>query len=192
MSGQAILIGGTSHTGKSTLAQSFGAALGWPVISTDDLARHPGRPWPRPKPHVTECYTKLSTETLVTLLHHHHQTLRPLLVQKAEAGPVVIEGNAVRPEFWPNPVPHICLRLCLIGSERDLTQRINHSAVGTGHLKNVTLVESFLARTLHDQNHLLTAAQKYGWDIASLSDSVTADDLVPYYLCLKECQKKRI
>ncbi|MEL7245323.1 MAG: 2-phosphoglycerate kinase, partial [Cyanobacteria bacterium J06573_2] len=40
-----ILIGGSSHVGKSTLAQSLANKLNWNYISTDKLARHPGRPW---------------------------------------------------------------------------------------------------------------------------------------------------
>ena len=38
-----ILIGGSSHVGKSTLAQSLASKLGWRYISTDSLARHPGQ-----------------------------------------------------------------------------------------------------------------------------------------------------
>lgn len=38
-----ILIGGSSHVGKSTLAQYQAAKLGWNYRSTDKLARHPGR-----------------------------------------------------------------------------------------------------------------------------------------------------
>ena len=40
-----LLIGGTSHTGKTTLAQSLAQQLDRDCISTDSLARHPGRPW---------------------------------------------------------------------------------------------------------------------------------------------------
>ena len=40
-----ILIGGSSHTGKSTAAREIAGRLGWSHLSTDSLARHPGRPW---------------------------------------------------------------------------------------------------------------------------------------------------
>ena len=40
-----ILIGGTSHAGKSTLGLSLAEKLGWDYLATDSLARHPGRPW---------------------------------------------------------------------------------------------------------------------------------------------------
>lgn len=55
-----ILIGGALHAGKSTLAKTLALKLGWRYVSTDSLARHPGRPW-KPKPnrvpdHVAEHY----------------------------------------------------------------------------------------------------------------------------------------
>ena len=43
-----LLLTGTSHVGKSTCAGKVGAALGWPVVSTDALARHPGSGKPDP------------------------------------------------------------------------------------------------------------------------------------------------
>ncbi len=43
-----ILIAGSSHVGKSTFAARLTKALGWSLISTDSLARHPGRPAYRP------------------------------------------------------------------------------------------------------------------------------------------------
>jgi 2-phosphoglycerate kinase len=39
-----LLIGGTSNVGKSTVAQAVAKKLGFEVLSTDKLARHPGRP----------------------------------------------------------------------------------------------------------------------------------------------------
>jgi adenylate kinase family enzyme len=64
-----ILIGGSSRIGKSTLAESLAMKLGWRHISTDSLARHPGRPW-RAKPesvplHIAEHYLSLSTNALI-------------------------------------------------------------------------------------------------------------------------------
>ena len=64
-----VLIGGTSHVGKSTLSESLAARLGWTRISTDTLARHPGRPW-KPAPekvpdHVAEHYLSLSVNELI-------------------------------------------------------------------------------------------------------------------------------
>ena len=72
-----ILIGGSSHVGKSTLADSLAAKLGWAQISTDKLARHPGRPW-QPEPqqvpdHVAEHYLSLSVRELIEDVLHHYK-----------------------------------------------------------------------------------------------------------------------
>ena len=62
-----ILIGGSSHAGKSPLGLSLAAKFGWSYRSTDKLARHPGRPWVSANKkaipeHVAEHYGTLSVE----------------------------------------------------------------------------------------------------------------------------------
>ncbi|MEK1850498.1 MAG: hypothetical protein AAAC48_01095 [Phyllobacterium sp.] len=42
-----ILIGGSSNVGKSTVADALAEKLGRCCVSTDSLAKHPGRPWPQ-------------------------------------------------------------------------------------------------------------------------------------------------
>lgn len=72
-----LLIFGTSHVGKSTLANRLGEALGWQMTSTDSLARHPGRPWPEVKAPVAEYYSSLSDETISWFPRAHHENMRP-------------------------------------------------------------------------------------------------------------------
>ena len=73
---QIILIGGTSHIGKSTLGKALAIELKGEYIATDNLARHPGRPWSIDKsatikPHVAEYYQSLSARKLLSdvLIH---------------------------------------------------------------------------------------------------------------------------
>lgn len=72
-----ILIGGSSHVGKSSLAKSLASRLGWTQISTDKLARHPGRPWRREQEkvpnHVAEHYLSLSVDELLKDVLHHYK-----------------------------------------------------------------------------------------------------------------------
>lgn len=175
--GQTILIGGTSHTGKSTLAAALGDALGWPVVSTDSLARHPGRPWPAPKPHVAEVYTNLSTQTLVTLLQHHHHYMRPLLKQLAIKGPVILEGNAVRPEFWPDAAPMLRARICLTAPPDTLRDRMMESAGATAG-ENARLIEAFWNRSVADQTDLVKTATAQSWTTFDLSEEGALDDVL--------------
>ena len=80
-----VLIGGSSHAGKSTLAQSLASHLGWSCRSTDEgLAPHPGRPWqvkPREVPkHVADHYLSLSVDELITdVLRHYKGNVWPLI-----------------------------------------------------------------------------------------------------------------
>jgi len=90
-----ILIAGTSHVSTR---------LGWQAISTDSLARHPGRPWPGIPAPVEEYYTALSAETIHWFLKVHHQNIwpliRPMIDSSSHTGnPAIFEGAALRPEF---------------------------------------------------------------------------------------------
>lgn len=86
---QGLLIAGTPHYCKSTLARRVGAALQWPVTSTDELARHPGRPWPRPPELVRKYYENLSDETIDHFLRWHH-----VVELNAAAAMSMVEGPA--------------------------------------------------------------------------------------------------
>lgn len=105
-----LLIGGSSHVGKSTIGQSLASHLGWNFQSTDELARHPGRPWQtRPKEvprHVANHYLFLSAYELIEdVLHHYRENVWPLIedivtfhATDASADKLVIEGSALLPE----------------------------------------------------------------------------------------------
>jgi adenylate kinase family enzyme len=72
----AILIGGTSHLGKTTLSKLLADGLDTQPVSTDSLTRHPGRPWQTgssPVPDkVTHHYQELSTDELVEDVLQHY------------------------------------------------------------------------------------------------------------------------
>jgi shikimate kinase len=105
-----LLIGGTSHTGKSTLATALAEQLGWHMRTTDTLARHPGRPWPTPTwsvpSHVSEHYATLSIEELFAdVLQHYQTTIWPMAkamiesyAQSDSKPGLVLEGSALWPE----------------------------------------------------------------------------------------------
>jgi hypothetical protein len=106
-----LLLGGTSHAGKSTLAQGLSERLGWDRLSTDSLARHPGRPWRTPvrevPPHVAEHYLSLSTDELMEDVLRHYRGLWPEIRDRIFARTIdgtlpglIIEGSAL----WPDTV----------------------------------------------------------------------------------------
>ena len=105
-----ILIGGTSNAGKSTLAAHLAGRLGWTHVSTDSLARHPGRPWKRyPEevpPHVAAYYLDLTVEEMMVSVLDHYRRIWPLAAalirrhaEDAGAGGLVLEGSALLPQL---------------------------------------------------------------------------------------------
>lgn len=87
------------------------AKLGWSYLSTDKLARHPGRPWVGADgkaipEHVAEYYRKLSVEALfLDVLSHYEKNVLPqveVIVRHASdlsAECLLIEGSALCPGF---------------------------------------------------------------------------------------------
>ncbi len=101
---EAILISGTSHVGKSTLAERLAGRHGWAGLSTDGLGRHPGRPWLGVPAPVLEFYERLTPETIHWFLKVHHENMwrqvRPMIEAERAAGrPFVPEGAALRPAY---------------------------------------------------------------------------------------------
>ncbi|MFE3854930.1 hypothetical protein ACFXPN_27835 [Streptomyces griseorubiginosus] len=72
-----VVIGGTSNTGKSTVAGAVAERLGFAHRSTDLLARHPGRPWRTPErevpPHVAEHYATPAVDELIDSVLGHYE-----------------------------------------------------------------------------------------------------------------------
>ena len=103
-----FLIGGSSNVGKSRVAQAFSEKLGWSCVSTDSLAKHPGRPWrqttAKVPDHVAEHYLSLKANELMESVILHHRWMSPLVAELVRAtvndaglGKLVLEGSAL----WP-------------------------------------------------------------------------------------------
>ncbi|MEW2546865.1 AAA family ATPase [Streptomyces sp. NPDC047002] len=169
-----VLIGGTSHTGKSTVARAVADRLGFECLSTDGLARHPGRPWPTPErtvpPHVDAHYRILTEAQLITSVLDHYRRLWPRIEElvtaralaPADTAGLVLEGSAL----WPAEVarltaPHTAA-VWLAADEDVLAARI-HATSGYERLTPAgrTPVEKFLARTLRYQAAMLDLVRRH-------------------------------
>lgn len=171
-----ILIGGSSHSGKSALSESIAATLGWNKISTDTLARHPGRPWksePEKVPdHVAEHYLSLSVDELIKdVLHHYRVNVWPKVeeivashIKDPSSNGLIIEGSAL----WPELVATLELRniaaLWLTTSEEVFRQRIrDESLYHSKSLRGRRMIDKFLERTLVYNTQMIEIANQHGF-----------------------------
>ena len=183
-----ILIGGSSHSGKSALSESIAANLGWNRISTDTLARHPGRPW-RPEPekvpdHVAEHYLSLSVdELIVDVLHHYRVNVWPQvekivashITDPSRAG-LVIEGSALWPELVATLDFDNIATLWLTASEPVFRQRIrDESQYHSKSLRGQRMIDKFLERTLVYNAQMIEIANRHGFILVDVQQSNLAE-----------------
>ena len=189
-----VLIGGTSHTGKSTVARAVAERLGFDCRSTDKLARHPGRPWRTPEwappPHVAEHYSGLDVDELIRSVLDHYDRLWPrieeLITDRVTGdGPgLVLEGSAL----WPARVAGLTAvpgtrAVWFTADEAVLRERMRSSA-GYAQLtgREQYLVDKFLARAERFQTlvaqgvdaHDLARIDTGGRSVGELADAVLA------------------
>jgi 2-phosphoglycerate kinase len=178
-----ILIAGSSHVGKTTLAKRLAASLCLTMISTDGLARHPGRPWPRVRPQVAEYYARLSSETIYWFLRVHHENMWPGLKAMIEGEiqarrPFVLEGSALRPEFIAPLVSDSIVGICLHADADFLRERMRVEAGyrQAGETER-GLIDRFIERSLRDNLEMLRAAQENGLRIVDVAEPGALADL---------------
>ena len=171
-----VLIGGSSHVGKSTLAESLAATLGWVHVSTDSLARHPGRPWksaPEEIPdQVAHHYLCLSVDELIEdVLRHYRVNVWPkveaIIASHSDLTTttgVVLEGSAVWPEFVTSLNLDKVNALWLTASEEVFRQRIHDGSLyGSKSPRERKMIDKFLERTLAYNTRMVGAANQHGF-----------------------------
>ncbi|MFB9947252.1 AAA family ATPase [Rhizobium puerariae] len=184
-----ILIGGSSHVGKTTLARRLAEALGWNMVSTDSLARHPGRPWPSVRQPVAEYYARLSPETIYWFLRVHHENMWPgirrIIEEELQAGrPFVFEGSALRPESIA-PLVSEAIAGVFLHADNDFLQERMQSEAGYRQAGEADrrVMDSFIERSLRDNSEMRADAEKHGLRMVDVADAgaVTGlfDELVP-------------
>lgn len=135
------LIGGTSHAGKSTVAQALSDKLCWDYQPTDKLARHPGRPW-RPdrepvKRFVAHHYLSHTPDELVaSVIHHFKKNVWPLVLEivteratKPLTNCLVMEGAALLPDLVTQLGFENVASVWLTASDGFFRQRIHQSSL---------------------------------------------------------------
>ncbi|MFT6657661.1 hypothetical protein [Maritalea sp.] len=178
-----ILITGCSHSGKSSLAASLSSKLGVETIHSDDLARHPGRPWPEPQPAVVEFYSSLSAHTVFWLLQAHYQNFNFLIEDMimqcvAQKTPFIFEGSAIRPSLLQISADLPIRNICLTADELTLRARIQASC-NWENLDNDarTIVETFTTRTISDNAELMQTANFNNFEVFRTDAGQSIDNI---------------
>ena len=171
-----LLITGTSHVGKSSLATGISKVHDIELLQTDKLGRHPGRPWPRVKPFIGEFFGKLSAETVFQFLLIHHQNMwryvEPLIQNKMTEGKgFVFEGCALRPEYIDPLLGESLQAVCLTADDAFITDRIHASSeFETLAAEHQRIVSAFIDRSLRDNALQAEKAAEYGIPCVDVSD----------------------
>jgi hypothetical protein len=165
------------------------ARLGWEAISTDSLARHPGRPWPTPTwvvpDHVGEHYRTLTPDALIDSVLAHYGRMWPMVRGMIEtragdphAGSLVLEGSAL----WPELVAELDLpavrAVWLTADDALFTARIRReSRFDDADAARRQLIESFAARTRLYDAMMLAHVRRLGLPCVEVSAAMSEDDV---------------
>jgi ABC-type cobalamin/Fe3+-siderophores transport system ATPase subunit len=180
-----VLIGGTSHVGKSTLARALATSLGFRHESTARLARHPGRPWTATRPDVQEHYARLSVDELTVQQLEHYERMWPLVERQVrdELGPggegLVLDGSGVLPQRVALLPPDRVAAVWLTAAPTVLRDRIHAgSRIEERSDDERRAAQKFLGRTELYQTWLLADLERAGLPHLDVSDGPGVDDLV--------------
>ncbi len=198
---RAILIGGTSHAGKSTLAAALAAHLSWEHRSTDRLARHPGRPWSvngRPVPsHVAEHYATLSPdELLADVLEHYRVNVMPQVQEilntpaaDASSCGLVLEGSALWPDYVANLLGDEVMAVWLVAPDKVIADRIRgNSRCADASATEQHLIQKFIDRTLLYNRQLITSLAQHGLTSLKAHAAPKPTDHIAYILNRLHCK----
>jgi 2-phosphoglycerate kinase len=179
-----ILIAGTSHVGKSTLACLLSERLRCEAISTDSLARHPGRPWAGIPVPVEEYYAQLSADTIHWFLKVHHQNIWPLIRamidRRSGTGTTTIfEGAALRPEFISPLLDSTVAGVFLHADNDFLLERMRSEArYQDATAKRQRIMDAFIERSLRENTEMLASAQEHRVPIVDVTQGEELEKLL--------------
>lgn len=185
MTPRLFIIGGTSHVGKSTLGAAVASRMGWRWVSTDSLARHPGRPWrdapEQVPPHVIEYYRDLSLdERMQSVLQHYRSMWEPLVLPLMTGDePLVLEGSALLPELVVTVLSQETRAVWLVADEGVVERRIRiESAYDSRDAQGRLLIDSFAERA-GAFNHLIAEeVERFGLQKIEVGETTELDELL--------------
>lgn len=185
-----VLIGGASHTGKSTLGARLARSTGRQHLPTDSLSRHPGRPWrdddSELPSHVVEHYRDLSvTELLASVSHHYKRNVWPIVRAYVQTRldnpfdlPLLIEGSAVLPDLVASAGFADTRAVWLTASDRLLREMIaTSSRLESRGEDEALLIQKFTSRAVAFNQDLQRVAQTHDQHVVDVGASTAETEL---------------
>lgn len=185
-----VLIGGSSNIGKSALAQALAEKLGWRCVSTDSLARHPGRPWRKTtgkvSDHDAEHYLSLKANELLESVILHHRKMSPVIaefvrstVKDEGSRKLVLEGSALWPFITSGHHMKEVGAVWLTAGPETLRSRIYEgSGFTTASEQSRAMISRFLERTLLFDQKTLQLVIEGGCTVLDVDKYKTTEELV--------------
>jgi len=200
-----ILIGGTSHTGKSTVSRALAERFGWVYRPTDKMARHPGRPWqtaPAQVPaHVADHYRSLPVDELIAdVLRHYTDNVWPQVARLVAlhttdlaTGRLIVEGSAVLPELAVTVIHHGVAAVWLTADDEHLQRRIHtESRYALKTPREKELIDKFVARTCMFNRRTVEVVKRLGLARVDVANASSAGELTDTCLSALERQGCRL
>jgi hypothetical protein len=169
----------------------MGGRLGWPVVSTDTMGRHPGRPWkkaPEEVPgHVAWHYLSMPVEELVEdVLRHYRVNIWPraeVVMREGGGKGLVMEGSALWPELVAGLRMEGVRGVWLTGADAVLERRIKvESGYALRDARGRELIERFVARTLRYNTLMMEAVRRLGLASVEVREGMGVEEVAG--LCL--------
>jgi 2-phosphoglycerate kinase len=196
-----LLLGGTSHVGKSTVAAQLADKLGWGVMSTDRMARYPGRPWttrPDYKREVAEHFLSHDADGLVAGQLAHYQSMWPIVERlvREHAAPsaerLVLEGSGV----WPDNVAALALpslsAVWLTASPELIEARIlSESRFDEADEQDRRLIRQFVVRSQGYDVKMMEAVHRLGLPFVTVTAETDVESLAEECLARVGALRKR-
>jgi len=200
-----ILIGGTSHAGKSTVSRALAERFRWVCRPTDKMARHPGRPWqtaPAQVPaHVADHYRSLPVDELIAdVLRHYTDNVWPQVARLVAlhttdltTGLLIVEGSAVLPELAATVMHHGVSAIWLTADDEHLRRRIHtESRYALKTPREKELVDKFVARTCMFNQRTIEVVKRLGLARVDVELASSAGELTGMCLSALERQGCRL
>ena len=184
-----LLIGGSSNIGKSTVAARLADRPGWTTVSTDSLARHPGRPWKTAPdvvpPHVAEHYLGLDVDELIASVLAHYRRLRLMMEYLVRwhagndaADRLVLEGSALWPEGLAGIGAPGVAGVWLTGPDALFEARIHReSRYHEADARGRAMIDKFIGRTLRFNHVMMDEVLRLGLPFVEIEPSADPRDV---------------